>query len=361
MALKDLLEQIEGEVDETQEEVEVNTSEENENQYEDGKETDADESDEDTDGTQENDKSDDLEGEAEEGNEEESSQGSDSEIVQGLYSEIEKITGRRIEGDFQDTYEGLANYVNESYKLATQEVVEEIEKNYPEIYNLLDIARNGGDYSNTLAELAKVENEFEQLSEFGEDDIDTQKSIIKFALKEKGLSEKKIERLIENSEDEGELFEDAKAFHDEIKNAKEASKQEKLQQEQNKLKEMNEFISTQWVEVESKIDAGTLGNFMVPKREIKKFKNYISDNVLRDNEGKLFIPHYLDDDSNLAAQFFQYRKGNLSDLIEKKAASQKVINLRAKSEADKKTTVNKQKAAAKNRPSNLSELLSSFK
>jgi DNA-binding transcriptional MerR regulator len=244
-----------------------------------------------------------------------------------VFDQISKITGNKIEGEFDLTVEGLAQREIQSNTNAVNNFIKEIHNSYPDIYDLLAIASNSGDYVSAMKELVAAQSDPLANIEFSDDDIDTQKTIYTHYLKSKGISDKQISALVKMSEDGGTLVEDAKEAYNAYKKNSDTLKQQAIQKQQEAIEAQKASIQRQWKGIEETIKKGVVGGLRIPQPEIPKFVEHLAGELLKDGEGKLFVPLYIEDDNALSTAFFDFRGGKLEDLVSQKALNQIAIKM----------------------------------
>ncbi len=246
------------------------------------------------------------------------------------FNELEKITGRSIDGDHDLSYEGIADYIQKTNQAVVQEYVAKLQESLPEVYNLMEIAENGGDYVDAMRKFASFDKKDLASIELQEDDVDSQRDIMRQVLKDKGLTTSMIKTIIESAEDSNTLYKDTSHYLSEIKDQKAKHEANSLREANERAAVEKERIAQEWQAITGTIDTNKLGNFIIPETEKKVFKDYLQQNLMKDAEGKLFIPNYVSEENALAAEFFRYRKGNLDSIVTQKAATQNVLKLQKK-------------------------------
>jgi len=94
--------------------------------------------------------------------------------------------------------------------------------------------------------------------------------------------------------------------------------------------------------VEDVIERKALGSFRITDRaEASKFKNFVVNNLRRGSEGKYELVTTVDPanmEKLLQYQYFQFKGGDLSKIIQQKATTQNVQRLRSKLQEEQDKT-----------------------
>ena len=258
---------------------------------------------------------------AEEGGEEEGS----------FWGDVESITGNPIEVDFGDTDpdspEGAAIREDAVSTRAVQDNLAYLEKEFPEGFKALMHVSNGG----KLKDLFSPEDTDYLNLTVEEADVDGQKSFMKNYYIEKGFSDAKALRNVEDDEDSDEgLYENFKTALKEKQDGQEShtktafENQEKDKAAQNAQdKQFGETLS-------SVINTGKVGNFNIPKKDSEAFYKHVLSHVERSGNGyALTIPLTNDNfQEQLQQMFFGFKKGDLSKFVAAKAKTESAKKLR---------------------------------
>lgn len=239
------------------------------------------------------------------------------------------------EDDFAEEEEILVNHIKDKLKDVVQfdeedepktveDLVEFFEENaiemakpeYPsdEMEDLHDFVSNGGD----------LREYFE--AKFGEVDLDnidlnkesSQKSVVSDYLKNKGYSDKRIERTLDRFEDAGILAEEAEDALEELKEIRESNAKQLLKQQEDakeqSIKQQQKFLT----DVKSSID--NIDNIMgvpISKKEKNELMEYAfkTDSNGQTQYQKEFGKDYVN--SLIESAYIQKNKGTFTKKVEK--------------------------------------------
>lgn len=288
---------------------------------------------------EEEEEEDDTENPEEEGEGEEEEEEDDDSLA--FWRDVDKLRGEEIEVNYGDVDPLSPEGVLIREKVIEDRAIENFEKllqqKAPRGYEFLNHIINGGkeeDFFKTYqpkdwGKVSLDENAYKD--DAGKNDKKALENVQVQVLKEyytrRGLEEGDIEELIETALDKGQLKTKAEAAHaaivNEDKEKIERMNQQLEEQRKVQLKAINEMSD----KISSIIETGNIGNFVIPKKDKEGFDQFFKQNVRYDN-GKFYIIKEIGDkdlEQEMQKEFFAYKKGNLNDLIERKA---KTINAR---------------------------------
>lgn len=259
-----------------------------------------------------------------------------------FFEEVEKITGQGVEVDYGDvdplTPQGIAIREKAVREAALEGFLEEIETKYPTAYKALQHAYNGGD----IADLFKsVTSRDYSKVELNESDSDLAKEILKEYYQSKGIkNDKRIQKLLETAEDSEEgLVAEAKSALEELKAEQAELTDKTLKEQQAKAEEQKKKDRLTVTAIDEVLETGKLGTFKLTGRaEIQEFRKFALSGLRRTADGKGYEFATPIDSSNLEKllqyQYFQFKKGDLSKLIQIKASTENVQKLKLKLNAE---------------------------
>lgn len=251
-----------------------------------------------------------------------------------FFKEVQEITGEEITVDYgtPDTPEYIDPLSPEGIALYTKavradEVVRfenHIKTQDPRAYAYFVHRSEGGDDESFFAEKTVKLPTLEEFS----GNADQQASLYKQSLIAKGIEEDIAEAQVAKAIANNNLKEKAVAVY----NATQAAQVEQLRQvELQAAKEEQAYLDTcaaMETSINKAIDTNLL-NFNVPVAQKAGFKSFVKE-ALRYEDGKFWAVQEIgtDMDKTLDALYFRYLKGNLNDLVEKRAGTKTVQRLR---------------------------------
>lgn len=258
-----------------------------------------------------------------------------------FFEEVNKLTGQEIEVDYGDTDpltpQGVAIREQAVREAALDSFLEEVKENYPKAYQVLKHAYNGGNVADLFSQTIAKDYSAIQI---GEKDEALAKEILKDYYKSKGVkSEARIAKLIETDEDsESGLIKEAQTALAEMQ-AEQSSRTDKIAQEQEEKRRADEKRSAVLMSaIDDVLKEKKLGNFKIlDKSEVLAFRKYVTQNIRRIPNGNFEIATPIDQanlESALAYQFFQFKKGDLSKIVQQKAATENAKKLKLRLQAE---------------------------
>lgn len=248
-----------------------------------------------------------------------------------FYQAVTNLHGIELEVDYGDvdplSPEGVALREQNLAEVAIASQMEFLKENYPRAYRILEHESRGGSVED-LYKQGFVDYEKIQLKE---DDTEQQKKILHDWYADKGISEHKITRLLEDDEDaEGGLF---KAAEDILKKRQQAQKDRETQvlDKQKQQAALQKQRDEQMRGVVSEMtSSGKIGNFQIVKADQEAFYDYALTNIKRDGQGYSLVVPITDKNIGAVLQqaYFSFKNGDLSKLVETKAKTENTRRLK---------------------------------
>ncbi len=261
----------------------------------------------------------------------------DSEQASKFFEQVEKITGREVEVDYGNVSplspQGVALREKALVDSTLDSWLEEIETKFPQVFQALQYANNGGDPAELFTQTTSRDYTRVELKE---DDTDLAKQILKEYYQAKGVkSEEKIKKLIETDEDsESGIVKEAQSALAEMRTEQEEQRNQTLTAQKAKADEQKKRDTVLVTAIDEVLESRQLGSFkIIDKMEARQFKDFVLKNVRRTGEGKYEFATPVDAttlQNALQYQFFQYKGGDLSKIIQQKAASENAAKLKLK-------------------------------
>jgi hypothetical protein len=121
-----------------------------------------------------------------------------------VISELDKILGYEVEGDFEDSYQGIASYTQSVAEKIADTKLAEIFQQMPEVQKFMQYRINGGDpqkYFQTSSQASRYAG-----VEIAEDNTSMQKQVVSALMEHQGYNTEEISESLEDLEDTGLLF-----------------------------------------------------------------------------------------------------------------------------------------------------------
>jgi hypothetical protein len=275
----------------------------------------------------------DLESEEEEENEDSEQEKTSLDEAAAFYSKVSSITGNDVEVDYGDvdpiSPEGVAIRERALVDKTIEDFVERIKNNYPQVYEALEYAHNGGD----VEDLFRGQKDYSKV-QIQEDDEDHAKQILTEYYQAKGItSDARIKRMImADAESEDGLVKTAQGVLKEMADAQAQERAEELATQQREAQAQHARDKKFLESMQQVISTRSLGNFSIPSsRDAAEFFSYVKQHLQRDGQGGYLIITQVDPsqiEQQLQAEYFKYKNGNLEGLIKRKAATAQAQRLR---------------------------------
>lgn len=277
--------------------------------------------------------------------EEEEEEEDDSETATKFFEQVEKITGRELDIDYGDVNplspQGVALREQALVESTLDNWLEEIETKFPQVFQALQHANNGGNPAELFTQTAGRDYTKVELKDTDED---LAKDILKDYFKGKGVkSEEKIKKLIEAYEDsENGLVKEAQIALDELRAEQEDQRSRVIEEQKKKADEQKKKDSLLVTAIDEVIESKKLGNFKITDRvEARQFKEFLIKSVRRTTNGGYELATPVDSqnlEKILQYQFFQFKNGDLSKIIQQGAATVNAEKLKLKLKTEQSKT-----------------------
>lgn len=271
-----------------------------------------------------------------------------------IFDYLESKTGLQIEKPTETTYEAMASYISKLQEQTEREFEKKLEQIAPNAYKALVYEMNGGN----IADLFK-EKPSSLSVKLEKSDVTSQENIIKEYFNRKGIKDLSvIEQFISNSKQTENLYNQAVNFQKEMQQENKQKEESLIAQREQERKEENDrimgFVST----LRDTIKQGKIGGFEIPEADKAQFIQYVGSKIKPMDSGKSFVAVTEIKAESLGevlqSMFFDFKKGNLENLVKAKATTIHAKNLAFKSEQSK-SVKGSEAGSTKNK-----EVLSSF-
>lgn len=255
-----------------------------------------------------------------------------TEDVESFWKEVEQITGESIQIDYGGTDPlspaGVALREMKIREDAALKFEQYLKQTDPRGYAYLLHREAGGSDEEFFAKKSFVLSDREEF----ENSIEQQSSLLKHSLTEKGVPEEVAQATIDKYIKDNVLKEKALEYY-ELKleeDKKQVEQLEKLQeQEQLKFKTAVTNLTRSLEDTISSTDM----KFIIPEASKAAFQEFMKSNIRHEN-GKFYIVNEIGNDYRnvkelVEAQYFQFVKGDLKKLVERKAKTLAVQRLKA--------------------------------
>lgn len=316
--LVDLWEGIESE--ETQEEVEETVDSQEDLEDVDEQEVES---------TEEDESEEDVVEDDEEEQEEETDSDEEAEEL-SLVESIRQSLGYDVEGDFDDTEEGIQLLVERATEKATESSVESYFSKYPEVKELKDYIELGGDPDDFL-QTKFPEVDYTKV-ELNEGDESQQEKIVRQELAQvRGMSTEEINAEIEDYKNGGILENKAKRSLSSLKNKQQEEQVNLVEKQKEEKEQYLQQVQDHWNNVENTLKEKTeLKGIKIPSKDKDAFFDYLSKPVKEGKSQAMIKQEEADLETRLLIDYMLYKDLKFSDLITRAAKDQNAKTLRSR-------------------------------
>ena len=261
-----------------------------------------------------------------------------------ISAQISEALGLDLGEDYDDTVEGLTDFVRDMSHEVAEDQLESLFEEYPEIKRHLDYVRAGGDEKQFYASNSP-DSDYSNI-QMAETDISLQRAMLGEYFKEKGHPNDFIMDVVNDYEESGKLFGKALAAQEQL-SLSQAAQREHLYNQQMIAQEESQAAQEEfWGDVANTIAGGNeFAGVRIPDNDKQNFFNYISNPINDQGNTQRDVDYETADmDIKLAIDYLMYSGFNLSDIINTKARTQSVQNLRTRIQSNEANVKSARKA-----------------
>ena len=252
----------------------------------------------------------------------------DEEISDSLISEISNTLGFNVEGEYEETVEGITNFVRDMSQNIAESQLQQLFEQYPEVQQHLDFIMSGGQ-SNQYMQQYNRQIDFEAL-EIDPKDTNTQRGVFGQYLKAKGHDEEFISDMLDTLEENGKLFAKSQQAKTELVKAQEEYRQQMVETQKQQFEQQRQQEQQFWNELAKTIEEKSdFAGVTIPDSKKNKFFEYISQPVNKQGQTQRDVDYgKASMDVKLAIDYLMFNGFKLNDIIDKKARTKSAQNLR---------------------------------
>lgn len=277
-----------------------------------------------------------------------------------VVSEVLTNLGYELEGDYDDTVDGLTKLTKDVAGTMAEEQLDSLFEKFPEIQQHLEYVLNGGrsgDFYNQGNRLNSVSN-----INLSEDNVNMQRAVLVEYFRAKGHEDSFIQEMIDDYSTADKLYDKSVKAQDALIKYEEANKSKLIaEQKQNHAKQKKEAQEF-WNGVSDTVqNAREFSGIVVQEKDKKKFFDYISKPVNKQGNTQRDIDHGgAEMDVKLAIDYLMFKGFKLDDMIKAKAKTEAAKTLRTQIKSGKAKSVKGAKGKSKSMATDLDSLDLSF-
>lgn len=287
--------------------------------------------------------------ESDDSEEDEADFSDEDEAGEGIIFEIANTLGFELNNEYDETVDGLTNFVRDITQEAAEEQLNQLFEQYPEVQRHLDFLMSGGN-SEDFVQAYNPQVDFGAI-EIAEEDINTQRAVLANYFQAKGHDDEFIGEMLETLEANGKLFSKSEFARNELAQSQEQYRQEMFEQQQAEFQRQMQESEQFWEDVANKIEQGNeFAGIRIPDRQKSKFFEYISEPVGPNGETQRDLDYQESDiDMKLAMDYLVFSGFKLDDIINTKARTKSVQSLRDRISNQEMQVKNARKAQRRSR------------
>ena len=250
--------------------------------------------------------------------------------VEGLTvaDQISRTLGFELETEYADTVEGMTNFVRDMSEEVAEDQLQGLFAEFPEVQKHLDYLLAGG----TSDEYMQA---FNPASDYGniqmaEGDVTLQRAMLGEYMKHMGHDDDFIIDMLNDYEETGKLYSKASLAQQHLAHAQAEEREELYQQQLQAAEDAEAEQAEFWDGVADIIEGGNeFAGVRIPDSEKQDFFDYISDGVDEHGNTQRDLDYAeAPMEVKLAIDYLMYNGFNLGDIIDTKARTKSVENLR---------------------------------
>lgn len=189
-----------------------------------------------------------------------------------VFEEVTEMLGYEIEGEFEDSTEGLAEYVRTAAEKVAEQRMNSVFEQYPELQRHKEFLEKGG---KTQDLYGIQEPDFDSIQITAEDTVTQEQVASAYLTDVKGLGKEEAQILVNKMKEDGRLHDVSKNYLNEMKTLYEQEKQSVVEQQRQQYEEqLREYEETKG-KVEEVINSGKVRNYIIPDAQKKEFFEYL--------------------------------------------------------------------------------------
>jgi len=257
---------------------------------------------------------------------------SDEELEESLLisDQIADTLGFELEDEYDDTVSGLTSFVKDMSTELAETQMEQLLSQYPDVKEHLEYVLNGGE-SSQFFDTHNPQNDYSNI-QMGEHDTTLQRAMLGEYFQSKGHSSDMITEMLNDYQDGGKLYNKAIIAQRELVNSQESTRTQTHQDQLEAHQAQQEQEEALWNDVAEAIESGNeFAGIRISDANKQDFFDYISQPVTEDGNTQRDLDYAESDmDIKLAIDYLMFNGFDLSDMIDTKARTQSVENLRSR-------------------------------
>ena len=239
-----------------------------------------------------------------------------------FYENLQKIIGYEIEGEFDESVEGVAEYTKAVGQKMAEEEVRDLFESFPDVKEYLQFRLNNGDPAKYF-ESKYGDVDYSNVTITESDEV-TQEVVVRKYLANEGYKPEQITEIVKDYKDTGLLYKQAKRLSERLIESQK-SKRDNILTKQAEAARIAEQEREQMVaEINTVIDRGTLHNLVIPEKDRKEFRAWLLQPDAKGQTRRQSTMSQMSLAQKLELEYLAFRGFDLKDLIKKEATQTKI-------------------------------------
>ena len=253
-----------------------------------------------------------------------------SENDDSLISEISTKFGYKLEGEYDDTSDGLIDMTKEIANKIAEDQLDKLFESFPDVKQHLDYAMAGGDsreFINSTNTLKDVEG-----LKVTEENVAMQRALLGEYFKIKGHDDDFINELLGDYGETNKLYDKSLKAKEALVKFYQSQNAETLKKQQDTQKEHEAKQKEFWNDIKETITTNReFSGITIPEKEKNKFFTYISKPIDDNGRTQRDADHVSASvDTKLAIDYLMYKGFKLDDIIKTKAKTKITRDLKSR-------------------------------
>ena len=213
-----------------------------------------------------------------------------------IADQISNVLGFEMEAQYDDTVEGLTNYVRDISQEIAEDQIQDLFEQFPEVQRHLDYVLAGGE-SEQFFEAYNPSADYNNFN-LSENDTMSQKVILQQYFQLKGHDDSFINEMLEDYEDSGKLYSKANIAKDSLAQVQAQQREQMFEQQQAQFEQQEQEREEFWDGVANILeDGGEFGATILPFKSGQHGAEVIS--VEESTQNSLSGPGVCDQDESI--------------------------------------------------------------
>lgn len=239
-----------------------------------------------------------------------------------FYQDLTKLIGYEIEGEFDESVEGVAEYTKAVGQKIAEEEVKDLFSAYPDVKEYLQFRLNNGDPAKYF-ETKYGEMDYSKYN-VSENDETTQEVIIRKYLNGQGHPDAEINETIKDYKETNLLFKMAKKAADRLIDSQKSRREGLISKQAEEARQAETEREEMVGEISDVIEKGSLHNLMIPEKDRKDFRAWLLQPDAKGKTRRQETMAKLTLQQKLELEYLAFRGFDLKDLIKKEATQTRV-------------------------------------